>query len=247
MSETDSYKIFISYRRDDTQATVDHIYDWLVRAFARELGAKAIFKDVDAIPVGYGFPGVVASKMRQCRVALIVIGPSWTTLLSHDDPYTGQPRLNDPADNVRVEVEQALVLAPMNEAGEPASQLLLIPVLVQGARMPRAEQLPESLRPLTLRNGTPIRPDPDFAHDTWRLITRMADWMGVTADDPRGGHVTPPVVTPPPSSPTPADPIADLLARFLPQLRAAFDAQDWPQVARLAAFIQRSVPAERLP
>ncbi len=45
----------------------------------------------------------------------------------------------------------------------------------------------------------------------------------------------------------PADPIADLLTRFLPQLRAAFTEQDWPQVARLAAFIQRSVPAERLP
>lgn len=59
----------------------------------------------------------------------------------------------------------------------------------------------------------------------------MADWMGVTADDPGGGYMTPPVVTPPPS--VSADPISDLLTRFLPQMRAA--------------FIQRSVPADRLP
>ncbi len=50
-----------------------------------------------------------------------------------------------------------------------------------------------------------------------------------------------------PAPQTPTDPVSDLLARFLPQLRDAFNAQDWPQVARLAAFIQRSVPAEKLP
>lgn len=192
-----SYKIFISYRRDDAQATVDHIYDWLVRAFASSLGPKAIFKDVDSIPSGFGFPGVVNSAMRQCRVVLIVIGPSWTTLLSDKEPYKGQPRLNDPADNVRVEVEYALALAPTNDGGHPASDLLLIPVLVQGARMPHAEQLPASLRPLAERNGTKIRPDPDFAHDTRRLINRMAEWIGVTADDPNGGRQLPNNTAPP--------------------------------------------------
>lgn len=170
MSESNAsspYKIFISYRRADAQATVDHLYDWLVRAFARPLGPQAIFKDVDSIPVGFSFAGVINSHMRQCRVVLIVIGPSWTTLTASDGPYQGQPRLNDPADNVRVEVEQALALAPVNNAGAPVGDLLLIPVLVQGARMPRADQLPASLHPLAGINGTQIRPDPDFTHDSW--------------------------------------------------------------------------------
>jgi len=129
------YKIFISYRREDSQATVDHIYDRLKDRFGRE----AIFMDVDGIPPGYSFPGYVDYVLRQCRVALIVLGPSWPTVVEPSGRYAGQARLKDPADHVRIEVEQALALAPVNAAGEPASGLLLIPLLVQGARMPNAD------------------------------------------------------------------------------------------------------------
>ncbi len=175
-SDSGSYKIFISYRRDDSQATVDHIYDRLKDHFGRD----ALFMDVDSIPPGYSFPGYVKSVLRQCRIALIVIGPAWLSLLSNDGPYKGQPRLADPADLVRIEVEQTLALAPVNDDGRPTSDLLLMPVLVQGARMPHAEELPASLRELAERNATQIRRNPDFDNDINRLIAHINSWTATT-------------------------------------------------------------------
>lgn len=237
-NQSNRFDIFISYRREDSQATVDHIYEWLVRAFGRD----ATFKDVDAIPVGYSFPGYVNSKLAGARVALIVIGPAWTTVVAKDGPHTGQPRLVDPADHVRIEVERALALSPVNVAGEPISGLLLIPLLVQGARMPAREELPESLRSLPDRTARPIRYDPDFRHDMERLIGDMARWMGVPIPDMQGGHTPPTSVTPPPITP-----MNELVARLLPQIRDAYAQQDWPQVARLASYLQRNVQAEEIP
>jgi hypothetical protein len=46
----------------------------------------------------------------------------------------------------------------------------VIPLLIDGAKIPTAEILPESLQALQFRNGMPIRPDPDFHNDMQRLI-----------------------------------------------------------------------------
>ena len=52
----------------------------------------------------------------------------------------GSRRLDDPADFVRMEVEAAL-----------SRDIPVVPVLVQGATLPRKEDLPPSLAPLTTR------------------------------------------------------------------------------------------------
>ncbi|HEY7339552.1 MAG TPA: SUMF1/EgtB/PvdO family nonheme iron enzyme [Ktedonobacterales bacterium] len=232
MSDSGPYKIFISYRRDDSQATVDHIYDRLTESF----GATAIFMDVDAIPPGYDFSSYITYVLQQCRVVLIVIGPSWPTATEKSGAYAGQPRLTNPSDHVRIETEQALALASVSDAGEPIGDLRLIPLLVQGASMPSQEQLPASLQQLTRFNSATVQRYPQFDRDMQRLIGVIASWIGVDA------HALP-AATPSPSHaepPAPADPIADLLARFLPQLRDAFNEQDWPQVVRLADYLQRT-------
>src|SRR6185437_9365879 len=167
-----------------------------------------------------------------------IIGPSWPTIVeTRDNPYKGQPRLNNPADNVRIETEQALSLASANETGAPIGDLRLIPLLVQGAQMPGAEQLPESLRPLTRFNSATVRHYPTFDEDIEQLIGVIASWIGGVAP------TAPPVVQPP----QPAAPTNDLVARLLPQIRDAFSAQDWSQVARLAAYLQRNVTADEIP
>ncbi len=232
------YKIFISYRRDDAQDTVGHIYYRLKERF----GADAIFMDVDGIPIGYDFASYINFVLRQCRVVLIVMGVNWPTVVEKDGPNKGQSRLGNPEDHVRIETEQALALSAVNEAGEPTGDLRLIPLLVQGASMPRQDQLPVSLQRLTRFNGAQLQRYPHFDHDMQRLLTTIAAWIGDTASSPPSPQQS--SLSPQPT--TPADPIAEALATFLPQLRAAFGEQDWPQVARLAAFIQRSMPAERL-
>ena len=44
-------RLFISYRRDDTQDITDHVYEKLAARF----GAANIFMDVDSIPIGADF------------------------------------------------------------------------------------------------------------------------------------------------------------------------------------------------
>ena len=146
--------IFISYRRTDSADVAGRIYDRLVGKFGREL----IFKDVDSIPLGLDFKEYLDKKVGECSVLLAVIGSHWLDASDSE----GQKRLEDPTDFVRIEIESAL-----------QRNIPVIPLLVHGARMPREESLPSSLRKLTYRNGTPVRSDPDFHRDMDRLIAAL--------------------------------------------------------------------------
>jgi TIR domain len=143
--------IFISYRRQDSGDVTGRIYDRLVQQFGRE----AIFKDVDSIPLGVDFRGVLDNAVGQCNLLLAVIGRQWLS----GQNESGARRLDDPRDFVRIEIESAI-----------RRDIPVIPLLVQGAGMPGENDLPTSLQALVYRNAIPIRPDPDFHHDIDRLI-----------------------------------------------------------------------------
>src|SRR5262249_8705137 len=147
-------KIFISYRRTDSAGLSGRIYDRLAVKF----GHKEIFKDVDDIPPGVNFPSYIQTALRQCSVALAIIGPRWLGASAED----GTRRLDDTGDLVRLEIETALQLG-----------LTVIPVLVEDARMPSAAELPDSLKPLALINAVQVRNDPHFSRDIQRLIAPL--------------------------------------------------------------------------
>jgi hypothetical protein len=147
-------KIFISYRRSDAADVAGRIFDRLQATF----GEKNIFKDVDSIPVGANFEEIIAERLSDCEAVIAVIGRTWASVERSD----GTRRLHDPADFVRIEIEQALV-----------SRIPLVPALVGNAAMPDPEQLPGSIRKLTRRNAISIRPDPDFHRDMDRLIKAL--------------------------------------------------------------------------
>jgi hypothetical protein len=140
--------IFISYRRNESSDVTGRIYDRLINHYRKE----SIFKDVDSIPLGVDFRKRLADSVGQCRVLLAIIGKDWLGA-------EGGGRLDDPRDFVRIEIESAL------ERNIP-----IVPLLVQGARMPREEDLPRSLQALVYYNAISIRPDPDFHQDMTRLI-----------------------------------------------------------------------------
>lgn len=148
-------RIFISYRRSDSADVTGRIGDRLVQRFGRE----ATFKDVDSIPLGIDFRHHLDSVVGQCDVLLAVIGDDWLGVTNTD----GQRRLDDPHDYVRYEIESAL------ERG-----ILVVPLLVEGTPMPKAETLPATLKDLAYRNALSIRPDPDFHVDMDRLIEELA-------------------------------------------------------------------------
>ncbi len=145
---------FISYRHSDSEAYTGRLYDRLVSEF----GKDAVFKDVDSIPLGTDFRSHLNLVVGQCHAVLAVVGTGWLDVRDEG----GQRRLESGDDFVRIELEAALA------RGVP-----LIPVLVSGAVMPTAGQLPHSLAEFAYRQGTAVRPDPDFHRDMDRLVASL--------------------------------------------------------------------------
>ena len=121
--------IFISYRRDDSQGFAGRLADDLTEI----LGPDLVFRDVE-IPAGYDFTEVLTRAVAACDVLLVVIGRNWRAPSAH----TAKSRLFDPADWVRAEIEAAF------DQGKH-----ITPVLVAGANMCMATELPESIAHLS--------------------------------------------------------------------------------------------------
>lgn len=148
--------IFLSYRREDSEEVVNRIYDTL----AEEFSQQALFRDLDDIAPGEDFPAVMRQRLRDCDVVLVFIGRDWLTVQAQ-----GQPRLLDPNDHVRMEVQAALA--------HPHAQV--IPVLVKRADMPRVERLPATLAPLATRNALSVRSaGRDYRQDVQALVQAIA-------------------------------------------------------------------------
>ncbi|MDX2162080.1 MAG: toll/interleukin-1 receptor domain-containing protein [bacterium] len=131
--------IYLSYRRQDTKAA-HRLYDDLTGRF----GAGAVFYDVANIPPGVNFQTYLAAQLDQAQVVIVLIGSAWLDSRDAD----GNRRIDSPVDYVRVELETAL-----------AAGKRVIPVLADGMVMPRADDLPASLRPLTERQAIPYTPN----------------------------------------------------------------------------------------
>ncbi len=145
-------RIFISYRRGDAAFAAGRLFDRLTAHF----GEGRVFMDVDSISPGDEFVEAIGAAVGTCSVLLAVIGDRW--LAATDE--AGKSRLQDPVDLVRLEIETAL-----NQG------VRVIPVLV-GAPMPKADQLPESLRPLVYRQAAELSPG-HFNADTSRLLSDL--------------------------------------------------------------------------
>lgn len=154
-------RIFISYRRDDSAGHAGRVCDRIAQRFGRDV----VFFDVDAIPLGVNFVKVLREEVAQCSVLLAIIGPDWLEMRDE----TGQRRLDDPRDLVRIEIAAALT-----------RDIPVIPVLLEGAQMPRPEQLPEDIRELSERNGLNVR-HASFDGDMAKLLSAL---QGSTASPP---------------------------------------------------------------
>ncbi|MQA29419.1 MAG: TIR domain-containing protein [Luteitalea sp.] len=146
--------LFISYRRQDSRETVGRIHDHLRQAFEE----KHLFLDADSQTAGEDYRIVIGRALERADVVLAVIGTRWLTVTDRED----RRRLDDAEDMVRIELETAL-----------ERNLLVIPVLIEGASMPGPAEVPPSIRPLCYRTAVPVRPDPDFKNDIERLVVTL--------------------------------------------------------------------------
>ena len=147
-------RIFISYRRDDAAGDAGRLADHLHKRF----GPERVFLDIETIEPGTDFVQVLHRSLKETAAVLVVIGRRWADITD----AAGARRLDDPADFVRQEVEAAL------GRGVP-----VVPVLVQGAALPRAEELPATLAPLITRQAASLD-HAEFHADAERLCDRLA-------------------------------------------------------------------------
>ena len=148
-------KIFINYRREDSIDAAGRLHDRLSQTF----GHKNIFMDVEDIPAGVDFVKHLSEQVAASRVFLAVIGPTW--LDAKDE--SGGRRIDDPDDFVAIEIKAAL-----------ARDIRVIPVLVEGARMPKAGELPDPLKALARRHGVEVG-QLQFGRDAEGLVERVRE------------------------------------------------------------------------
>jgi hypothetical protein len=142
-------KIFVSYRRRETAGHAGRLYDRLAEHF----GDDRVFMDVE-IEAGVDFAEQINQAVGSCGALIVLIGEQWLTVVDAE----GRRRIDDPADVHRVEIEAAL-----------NRHVRVIPALVQGARMPEAEDLPPALSALGRRQAVELS-DQRWDYDVGRLV-----------------------------------------------------------------------------
>jgi len=110
--------------------------------------------DIDTIEPGEDFVTVIENAVGSCEILIAVIGQKWLS-------GTGSGQLDNPNNFVRLEIATAL-----------RRNIRVIPVLVQRASMPKAQDLPEDLIKLTRRNAIELS-DLRWQTDVDQLINVM--------------------------------------------------------------------------
>lgn len=150
-------RIFINYRRLDSEGYVGRLYDHLLRHFQRE----DIFMDVDSIKPGQDFVTALENAVAGCDVFIAVIGPSWLNAADEE----GNRRLDAWNDFVRIEIASAL-----------HQEKLVIPVLVGRAKMPSPAELPEDIAALARRNAFELSHF-HFPQDVEKLVMMIREMV----------------------------------------------------------------------
>lgn len=145
-------KFFLSYRRADTGSSVGRFSDKLLS----RVSIDDVFFDIDSIDHGEHFEDRILKAVSEAEWVLVFIGAAWLT-----PDTSGAPRIHDPRDYVRREIQTAL-----------AHGKALLPILVDDARMPSPQVLPDAIQALGKRQAAVLRHE-YFHQDADRIIARL--------------------------------------------------------------------------
>lgn len=143
-------RIFLSYRRDDSAGYTELLFTRL----ASHYGAEAVFRDVHSVAPMGRFRESIDRALAECALVLVVISKRWAAIAGRD----GLQRLSEPDDVVCCEIATAL-----------NRRVPILPVLVGGAQMPQATELPEIIRPLAAINAIDFS-DARLGYDFDRIV-----------------------------------------------------------------------------
>ena len=122
--------------------------------WSRSSARDRVFMDVGILG-GEDWVAAIERALGASGAMLAIIGPNWSS-----------SRLEDPGDRLRQELEAAMALG-----------VEIIPVLVAGARMPHADDLPPSIRDLSRQQAVRLT-DEGWEDDVRRLTGRLAQIVG---------------------------------------------------------------------
>jgi hypothetical protein len=154
--------IFLSYRRQDTSSATGRLADRLEQYF----GEQRVFRDYDSIVAGADFAATIDRAIGVSTVVLAIVGPGWVDARDQQ----GRRRLDDAGDFVRLEIESAL-----------RAELPVIPVLVEGAKMPPAAALPPSLEAFSRCQAVELT-ESRWRDDADRLIASLQSQFAIESE-----------------------------------------------------------------
>jgi len=158
--------IFVSYRRQESSGWAGLAADKLAEHF----GEDRVFRDIDSLEPGLAFAEAIERALDSSEVLIAVIGKNWLTVTD----AAGRKRLENPNDYVRLEIATAL-----------KRKIRVIPLLVPGATMPSADELPADLADLAHRHAFQLS-ESSWRDDIRRLNTRLEKVVGPRAGEGRG-------------------------------------------------------------
>jgi hypothetical protein len=151
--------VFISYRRNDQAGFAGRLADELDDSF----GKDKVFRDVESIAPGENFILALNKSLDVCSALLVIIGPAWLDEKNTD----GKSRIFSEKDWVRAELEMALV-----------KNKKIFPILVNGATMPVAAQLPQQLHKILEFNAHEVS-DKRWDYDVKELVRELSKIPGL--------------------------------------------------------------------
>lgn len=137
--EVHVFDIFVNYRTADTRFGAAATYELLASRF----GEERIFLDNQSMGPGSIYPQRIREALESARVLLVLIGPRW---LAADPRSPGRLLIHRENDWVRREIRTAF-----------GRGVTVVPVLLDGARLPDPAVLPEDVVPLVYRQAMEVR------------------------------------------------------------------------------------------
>ena len=151
-------------------AIAGRIFDRLVS----HCGTETVFMDIENIPFGTNFRRHIDDALSDCDVLVAVVGPQWL-----GSRQKGSPRIYEKNDPVRVEIQTAL-----------RRGITIVPVLVEGAKMPTERELPRGLKQFSLLNALEVASGRDFNVHVERLVSSAKELVGSDIRIPTGEAIS---------------------------------------------------------
>jgi hypothetical protein len=146
--------VFLSYRREESAHVAGRIYDYLENQF----GTGQIFFDIEGIPIGGDFRHHIRAHLIQSQALILVVGQRWAARFRQSTNWLSSWRAARTIDYVKMEIELAL-----------DHNVRILPLLVDGANMPREHQMPAKISQICYFHAAPVRAGLDFRTDMARV------------------------------------------------------------------------------